>query len=383
MKLNYGTNYAIRAPGTFELGGVDAKPENGVAYEGALAFSLFGGRLDLSPRYYFNRRENRLGTPPTTGPINALLNRNDYTDNSPASRNLLGFPDVIGQDYFATKNTGVEVEISGVIRRGWRISGSFGTSRNVDYDRWGSTQAYVLGRQEEFKQVLERAGGLLDTGRRNPSAPSAPGLAVPNPALPNSAIAIVSERDNAVLDYNNLWTQFDLISSLPRTLGDKKQNVKLLTDYTIQSGRLRGLRVGLAWNFVNGVLAGYRTADTVANPAYNPALPTSAANRPWMDDPAVGSGDPIYVKQPTELTATFGYTHRLRSRLRRLDRSELGFNLIVRNALNTRHIIRQDTGLALRPPGGDLSSPARVSVPSRIAQFQRPLNVEFTTTLKL
>ena len=74
---------------------------------------------------------------------------------------------------------------------------------------------------------------------------------------------------------------------------------------------------------------------------------------------------------------------RLRSGFRQLNGRELAFNLIVRNALNTRNIIRQDTGLALRPPDGDLSSPYRVSVPSRIAQFQRPLNDELTTTLKL
>lgn len=383
LKLNYGTNYAIRAPGTFELSGVDAKPENGVAYEGALAFSLFGGRLDLSPRYYFNRRENRLGAPPTTAPINALLNRNDYTDNGTASRNLLGFPDVIGQDYFATRNTGVEVEVSGVITRGWRVSGSFGTSQNVDYARWRSTQAYVMGRKDEFRQVLERAGGLLDTAQKNPTAPSAPGLAIANPALPNAAIAIPTERDNAIIDYNNIWTQYDLIGSLPDTIGDKKRNIKILTDYTFQEGRLRGLRVGFAWNFVNGVLAGYRTADTIANPNFNSSQPTSATNRPWIDDPKAGANDPIYVKQPTELTATFGYSLRLRSGYRVLNGRELAFNLIVRNALNTHNIIRQDTGLALRPPNGDLSSPNRVSVPSRIAQFQRPINVELTTTLRL
>ena len=89
------------------------------------------------------------------------------------------------------------------------------------------------------------------------------------------------------------------------------------------------------------------------------------------------------MKQPTELTATFGYSMRLRSGPRVVRNGELLFNLIVRNALNTHNIIRQDTGLALRPPGGDLSSPYRVSVPSRIAQFQRPLNIEFTTTLRL
>jgi hypothetical protein len=383
LKLNYGTNYAIRDAGTFDLSGADAKPENGLAYEAAMAFSFFNGRLDVLPRYYFNRRENRLGTPPTTTPINNLMNRNDYTDGGTSGRNTLGFPDVVGQDYFATKNTGVEVEMSGRVTRGWRVSASFGTSQNVDYDRWKNTAAYVLGRKDEFRQVLERAGGIVDTTQKNPTAPSAPGLAIANPSLPNSAIAILSERDNAIIDYNNIWTQYDLLSTLPNTVGDKKRNVKILTDYTIQTGALKGLRFGVAWNFVNGVLAGYRSADTIANPAYNPALPTSAINRPWIDDPKVGPNDPIYVKQPTEFTVTVGYSRKLRSTYRLLNGSELILNFIVRNALDTHNIIRQDTGLALRPPGGDLSLPYRTSVPSRVAQFQRPINVELTTTLKL
>ena len=55
----------------------------------------------------------------------------------------------------------------------------------------------------------------------------------------------------------------------------------------------------------------------------------------------------------------------------------------MRNLTNWQKVTRQDTGLALRAPNGDFSQPYRVAVPSRIGSFQRPINFEFTTTLKL
>ena len=51
--------------------------------------------------------------------------------------------------------------------------------------------------------------------------------------------------------------------------------------------------------------------------------------------------------------------------------------------MNWQAVIRHDTGLALRAPNSDLSLPYRVAVLSRIGSCQRPLNVEFTTTLRL
>jgi hypothetical protein len=389
-KASYGTNYAIRGAATYDLYGVDAKPENGFGYDGALTFSLFRdhlGGISITPRYYFNRRENRLGTPPTTTPINNLMGRNDYTDGTANSRNQLGFIDVPGGDYFATLNTGYEVEVSGRITRGWRFVGSLGTAKAKDYDRWQNTQAYVMSRKEEFRQVLERAGGKLDTTQKNPTSASAPGLAIADPNISDAAITAAggspSERSNAVADYNNIWTQYDLIPFIADTIGTKKISWKLLTDYTIQEGRFRGLRFGVGANYVDLNIAGYRSGDTVKNPSYNSSLPISATNLPYMDDPSVDLNTPVWIKQPFEITGTLGYSMRLKSGWRVLQNKEVSFNLIFRNLMNWQHVYRQDTGLALRPPNGDLSSPYRVSVPSRISQFERPINFEFTTTLKL
>ena len=51
--------------------------------------------------------------------------------------------------------------------------------------------------------------------------------------------------------------------------------------------------------------------------------------------------------------------------------------------MNWQKVINQDEGVTLRPPNGDFSLPYRVAVPGRIGQFQRPINFELTTTLKL
>lgn len=387
-KLIYGTNYAIRSAASYYLDGTDAKPENGVAYEGALNFNLFKGKLQVAPRYYWNRREFRLGNPPTTSPINSLMGRNDYTDGTANSRNQLGFTDVLGQDFFATLNKGYEVEIQGRITRGWRLSATLGTALAKDYDRWQNTQAYVMSRKDEFRQVLERAGGIVDTNQKNPNSASAPGLAIANPALTDAAVTAAggspTERANAVTDYNNIWSQYDAIPLITDTVGTKRLTWKLLTDYTIQEGALKGLRFGAAANFVDKALAGYRSADTIPNPTYDANQPISATNLPYRDDPSVDLNTPIWFKQPIEITAMLGYSMRLRStRIRPLEGKEVSFNLVVRNVMNWQHITRQDTGLAPRPVNGDFSSPYRVSVPSRIGQFQRPINFEFTTTLKL
>ena len=390
-KLSYGTNYAIRGAATYDLSGLDAKPENGFGYDGALTFALFRdsalGGITLTPRYYFNRREFRLGTPPTTTPINNLMGRNDATDGTANSRNQLGFTDVLGQDYFATLNTGYEVEFSGRITRGWRLTGNLGTAKAKDYDRWKNTQAYVTSRKDEFKQVLERAGGTLDPAQKNPGSTSAPGLAIANPALSDAAITAgggsASERNAAVLDYNSIWVQFDSIPLIADTIGVKKLSWKILTDYTVQEGRFKDLRFGVGANFTDLNLAGYRSADTVANPNYDKTKPVAANNLPYMDDPAVDLNTPIWFKQPFEITGTLGYSIMLRSGWRVLQGKRLSFNFIVRNMMNWQKIIRQDTGLALRAPNGDLSLPYRVAVPSRIGSYQRPVNFEFTTTLRL
>ncbi len=377
---NYGDSYKPRTGGDFTLDGQDADPETGKSYDAVVRFSFFRQRLDVSARYYFNRKEKRLGDPPGKSAINSLLARNAATDAAPNSRNQLGFGDVIGGDYFATKNKGYEFEVSGRITRGWRLTGSLGTALATDYDRWNATRNYIASRKDEFRQVLESAGGRLDTTQKPASAPGAPGLAVVNTAV---TAVLPSEQQGAVNDYNTIWQQYDLITTLADTVGVKKLTAKVFTDYTVQEGRLRGLRVGLGANYVDQVVAGYRAGDTLANPNFNPALPISSTNLTWIDDPSVDANTPVWIKQPFEVTGTLGYTLRLKSGPRIIRGKEISFNFIVRNLLNWQRVIAQDEGVALRNPNGDFNSPVRQAVPGRIGLFQRPINFELTTTLKL
>lgn len=389
-KANYGEGYKPLDPARFFIDGSDAKPEKGVAYEGGLTFSLFKDRLAITPRYYYNEKVNRLGDPATTGTINTLMGSRAWNDPGLEGRNPFGYSNVLGGDYFSTKNDGVEVEINGRITRGWRIIANFGTGQLVDYDRWQNTRAYVDSRKQEMLEVLEAAGGSLDTSRKPFNAghdvAAAPGLAIANPAITDSMINAAGgntgTRTNAVNAYNNTWIQYDNISLLADTIGIKRMSMKVFTDYSIQSGRFKGLRFGLGWQYVDKDLAGYRSGDTVANPSFNTSLPVSATNRPWMDDPNVDLNTPVWVKRPSEWTGTIGYSKRLKTKISFLGATELDVQLTIRNMTNKQAVYYQDDGVTLRPPDGDYTQPYRVAVPGRIAAFQRPINFELTTTLK-
>jgi hypothetical protein len=283
------------------------------------------------------------------------------------------------------------VELVGRITRGWRVSGSLGVAQAKDYDRFHASRAYVLSRKDEMLDVLKAAGGKIDPAQKpmngSRSVDDAPGLAIADPAVTDQMITNAgnqpSLRTNAINNYNNIWTQYDNILLLKDTIGLKNMSAKLVTDYTVQTGTLKGLRFGLSAYFVDQDTAGYRSGDTVANPNYNAAAPVTSTNRPWMDDPNVDINTPVFVKRPFEVRGIFGYTTRLHSRWRTLNNRELDLQLNVINLLNGHDVYYAGDGLALRPPNGDVTAPNRVSVPSRIGWYQRPMSFEFTMTLRL
>jgi hypothetical protein len=102
-----------------------------------------------------------------------------------------------------------------------------------------------------------------------------------------------------------------------------------------------------------------------------------------MDDPNVDVETPLWVKRPSEFTGTITYTRQLDgSKFGPLQGKEISVHLIIRNLLDRREVYYQDDGVALRPPDGDYTQPYRVSVPTRVATYQRPINFELQTTLK-
>ncbi|WP_414660373.1 hypothetical protein [Horticoccus sp. 23ND18S-11] len=367
---NYGSTYVPPPTNAFDLNNDVVMPQEGWGFDSGLRFTFFRGRLTVNANYFYNVEEHQRTDPPVKGSINGLLARNSADDGATDGRNVRGIPDVFGTDYQSQKNKGLELEVIGQIARGWRMMLNVGTGRVDTFDRWPLAKAFVLENADIYRQVLEDAGGRLDTTQKPSSAPHAPGLAVVNPAV---TPAIAAERTNAINDYNNIWTNYELILGDVPFPGTNRLTANLFSDYTVQSGRFRGLRIGLGYQYRGRNFIGYRTADTIVSPT-NPNLA--------IDDPDAGTNTPMYVKIPGIATATFGYTWRPKG-WKRLDGKEVAFQLRIRNLFNNQQVVYQDEGVQARPPNGDFSKPNRVSVPVRIGQFTEPISFLFTTTLKL
>jgi hypothetical protein len=149
-----------------------------------------------------------------------------------------------------------------------------------------------------------------------------------------------------------------------------RQNVVTLlkanffADYTVQTGKLKGLRLGFGAQWRGGRrgnVAGTRVGQSIAN-----------SSGGAIDDPSVDNYNNVYIYYPTNTVASIGYKARL-------FKHDFDFQLNLRNLFNERAIIYQDSGISLRAPNGDLSVPYRVATASRIADYQQPISFLFTT----
>ncbi|HRE83985.1 MAG TPA: hypothetical protein PLN52_23280 [Opitutaceae bacterium] len=364
---NYATSYIPPATNAFDMRNELVQPLEGKGYDGGLRFHFFRERLTLNASYFYNREDFQRVASPVTTSINSLLGRNTATDPSTNGRNSLGLPDIFGTDYQSLETDGYELEIVGRISRGWRLMFNLGTAKVYTFNRYPQTKGFVDENAAFYRQVLEEAGGLLDTTR---ASGDIPGVAVVNPAV---TAAIPSEQANAVLDYNNIWANYALVTGDLPVAGNERMTVNVFSDYTIQSGRLKGLRLGLGARAPGRDYMMSRSGDTIVDPSN----PTRA-----IDDPTVDQTTPLYYRLPVTVTATFGYTLRLKGGSR-FAAKELSFNLVIKNLLDERRPVMTGTSGSLRPPDGDFSLPNRVATPARVYGLTEPRSFLFTTTLKL
>lgn len=369
---NYATSYVLPPTGAFDLSNDLADVQTGKGYDAGLRFKFFGGRLTANTGYYFNVQNHVRVTSPIVSPVNALLGRNSASDGGTGSRNNLGVPDIFGSDYSSQRNSGGELELIATLKNGVRVSLNIGSGKLVTFDRYPLSKGFLTERADQYRQVLEGAGGRLDTTQKNPAAPHAPGLAVVNPAV---AAAIPSEQTGAVNDYNNLWAQNEVVLTDVPFVGSRRITTNLFADYTLPSGQLKGLRIGLGAQYRGDIVAGYRTGDSKLDANGNVV-------------PIYGTTDgllyPVYTKQPLNTVMTLGYSMRLKGAFwRGLEGKQLSFQLNINNLLNKQGVFYQDDTVTLRPPNGDLSLRYRESAPSKNAIYQQPISAIFTTTLKL
>lgn len=364
---NYSTSYVPPPTNAFTLDNELAEPLTGIGSGGGVRLNLFGGRLTVNTSYFFSQEDHQRVAPPVTTSINNLLTRNAANDPSADGRNIQGISDIFGTDYQSVRSSGVELEIVGEITRGWRMMFNLGTARVFTFNRYPLSKIYLPQNADAFRQVLEDAGGKLDT-TQHPNG--APGLAIVNPAV---TAAIGSEQANAVIDYNNIWANYALVQSDAPQPGQNRMTINTFSDYTVQSGRFRGLRIGLGGQWAGRFFTGTRSGDSIVNPA-NPAVA--------IDDPSADQNTAIYTRRPVIVNATFGYSVRLKGS-RRWEGKELSFRLLVKNIMNNQMLIYDSFGVALRPPNGDYSKPNRVAVPAFGSTYTEPVSFLFTTTLKL
>lgn len=358
---NFGSSYVTPLPGNFELGGGIVKPREGKGMDLALRSELLQRRLALKLTYFSNAEQNVRIDPPIKGPINSLLSRNAATDATTDGRNLRGVGDIVGTDYQSQKTWGWEFEVTGKFTKNWRILANVATNQVQTFNRYPQALKFLNENSDLFVQVLQDAGGMLDT-TQHPNG--APGVAVVNPAI---TAAIPSERTNAVTDFNNIWTQAGVILNDRPLKTEDGVVINLNTDYTFDRTILKGLRIGTAVQWKGDQFIGYRTGDTVVD---------SSGNLVLVNPAGASDDNRIFFKMPVEVIATAGYRWKFKNR------REIEFSLVVRNVLGGNAVYYAGSSTALRPPDGDVTNRSRESVPGRLGGFQVPRSYLLTTTVR-
>lgn len=325
----------------------------------SLRMELLDNRLNLGFTYYTNKEVNSIIG--TDGPnyFTTLYQANVVGDLSATGRNSRGAGDLPVQyrDTRTRSGRGFEFEVTANLSRALRLTGSVSFPKVYESGLNPDVKAYIDKNLPLFRQIARDAGVLIDA---NDVA------SVDNSVPINQRSPDVTNAMNA---FNNIVAfRRNIIDG--RRLNQDQPIVNLVTDYTFQSGKLKGLRVGTGVRYRGKQIIGYRGADTIADPA-NPKVA--------IDDPKVDAYTPVYTPNDYVIvTGTAGYTWRTK------DRREVQFNLVVNNLLNDRgpqYSSISQTASALRPKGNDYTSPARETVPISFA-LKQPISYSLTVTLR-
>ncbi|MSU53739.1 MAG: hypothetical protein EXS41_10180 [Opitutaceae bacterium] len=316
--------------------------------------SLLQNRISLSVARYENSEVNNAFDPAIQGNVNSVLSANALGDTSPTGinkRGLVLIPAVI-RDVRDRQASGYEFELTVNVTKSWRLIANAGLPKVYETNSFQDSKKYLNTNLGNLKQVVLDAGGLVDAN---------------NVATVDLSIPIADRSfdvNGAVTVFNNLIAQQKNFIDGKRLIQDQP-NFNFYSDYSFQTGKIKGLRVGAGVQYRGKAIIGNRGADTIVNPA-NPLAA--------IDDPAVSAYTPVYaLTNMVNAVASLGYTMQLK------ERRQLVFDLRVDNLFNRRGPIYGAT--VLRPKGGDYTTPARETVPNLYALLQ-PISFKLTTTLK-
>lgn len=361
--INPSFNYAetFNPPGTIvRIDGRLCDPTIASGFDYGWRMELFDNRLNLAFTYYRIKEIN--GIIGADGPnyFNTLYDANPVGDLSTVGRNKRGAGALPVQyrDLRTVSGDGFEVEVVANLTRAFRLTASYSRPKIYESDLNPDVKAYIDRNMELFKQIANDAGVLVDANNV-----ASVDLSIPiNQRSPDAT--------NAMNAFNNIVAfRRNIVEG--KRLNQNQPVLNLFADYTLQTGKLKGLRVGAGLRYRGRQIIGARGNDTIANPD-NP--------RVAIDDPTVDAYTPVYSPEDYYIvTGTLAYTFRFKGG------RELQANLVINNLLNDRgpmYSSNSFTNFALRPKNGDYTSPARETVPIAFA-LKQPISYNLTLTWKL
>ncbi len=332
-----------------------------------IRFTLPNGRLAMSIGGY----DSYQAKAPTAVTFNF---KNDYNaiadapvvgDLSPSGRNQENVGDLPDNVYSTVtkKVKGYELEVTANLTSSWRLVLNAGKVDAQQTDQFPDIIAYFPAHDAIARKMLAASGIVINSSTNQASI---------DPTINPSQLNI-TRVNAAVSAWNDLQNNV-----IPNTTNQKPQPIignsnwvgNIATDYRFQTGPLKGLRVGGGINYRGAMVVGYRGSDTIVDPND----PTKA-----IDDPTVDASTPVKVRSYVKAIASLSYTVKLRA-----GRS-VKFDLNVDNLFNySRPIYSVGFGgqsvTYLRPRDGNISSPARTTVPG-LFSYLTPRTFAFSTTL--
>jgi len=361
--LNPAINFAetFNPPGSIvRIDGSQLEPTVATGIDYSLRMELFENKLNLNFVYYTTDEVNN--TIPQDGPgfFNTLYDANVVGDRSSTGRNIRGLGRLPNQyrDTRTRSGSGYEFEVTFNPTRAVRLTGNVGFPRLYEANAYPDVRAYIDTNADVFRQIANDAGVIIGAD---------------NVARVDDRIPLNEQSSDAA----SAATAYNSIHSFRRNIVDGKRLqqdqplVNVFADYTIQSGRLKGLRLGAGARYRGKQIYWSKVEDTIPDPAN----PTRA-----IDDPTKDAYTPAYTPDDYYIvTGTMAYTWRFKNR------REVQANLVINNLLNDRGPAYSSTAQGahlMRPLNNDYRSPARETVP-RYYALKQPLSWTLTLTTRL
>ncbi len=355
--VNYAETFNPQKAYALLQGGGIVPPTISKGWNYSTRFEFFQRKLDVNVTYYTSEEINNPFT--VSGfPFNTLLQATPA--GTTQDINKRGVPVFIsGSDLQDRQAKGWEVEITANVIKGLRVTGSVSLPNVYGANAYQLTRAYVAKNRDNFKLIVQDAGGKVDANN----------VATVDTAITSTQVA--PDAQAAVDAYNTIFTAYNNLNTT-RTNGGNQALYKMFSDYTFQQGRLKGFRTGLGVQYRGREIIGNRGADTIVDPS-NPSRA--------IDDPTRSVNTPLYTpKGDFTVTSTFGY-------LLKVNKRDIQLNLVINNLLNDRTIYWTSSTngaatSALRPRDGNYASPARETVPVGFG-LKQPINFNVSASFRM